>query len=114
MLKQQGKDYDPQGEYIKHWIPSLSHVPDEHIHHPWTWSSAPSAKASNPDDDLRHVPNIYKHAPSMESRAWKGQYARRVGEGSKHGVGNDAERVEKHHHHGGGGGEGRQKRGGKK
>lgn len=31
----QGEDYDPEGEYIRKWIPELRDVPDEHIHEPW-------------------------------------------------------------------------------
>ncbi|MDY6768552.1 MAG: deoxyribodipyrimidine photo-lyase [Candidatus Nanohaloarchaea archaeon] len=30
----QGEDYDPDGEYIREWVPELSDVPDEHIHRP--------------------------------------------------------------------------------
>ncbi|MCB1101738.1 MAG: FAD-binding domain-containing protein [Kiritimatiellae bacterium] len=31
----QGADHDPQGSWIRHWIPELNHVPDEFIHTPW-------------------------------------------------------------------------------
>ena len=31
----QGQDYDPDGEYIRKWVPELRDVPDEHIHEPW-------------------------------------------------------------------------------
>jgi deoxyribodipyrimidine photo-lyase len=31
----QGEDYDPDGEYIRKWVPELEDVPDEHIHEPW-------------------------------------------------------------------------------
>ncbi|WEL23738.1 cryptochrome/photolyase family protein [Candidatus Nanohalovita haloferacivicina] len=30
----QSEDYDPDGEYIKNWVPELEDVPDEHIHRP--------------------------------------------------------------------------------
>ncbi|MFB6100123.1 MAG: deoxyribodipyrimidine photo-lyase [Candidatus Nanohalobium sp.] len=30
----QGEDYDPDGEYIRKWVPELEDVPDEHIHKP--------------------------------------------------------------------------------
>jgi len=30
----QGEDYDPDGEYIREWVPELEDVPDEHIHNP--------------------------------------------------------------------------------
>jgi deoxyribodipyrimidine photo-lyase len=31
----QGKRYDPEGEYVRHWIPELADV-DQAIHDPWT------------------------------------------------------------------------------
>ena len=31
----QGEDYDPDGEYIRKWVPELEDVPDEHIHEPY-------------------------------------------------------------------------------
>jgi len=32
----QGKRFDPQGNYIRRWVPELRPVPDEYIHEPWT------------------------------------------------------------------------------
>ncbi len=32
----QGKKFDPQGAYVRRWVPELASVPDEHIHTPWT------------------------------------------------------------------------------
>ena len=31
----QSRDYDPQGEYLKHWLPELANVPVAKIHQPW-------------------------------------------------------------------------------
>ena len=31
----QSQDHDPEGTFIKKWIPELSRVPKEHIHEPW-------------------------------------------------------------------------------
>lgn len=30
-----GQKYDPDGEYIRNWIPELARLPTEWIHHPW-------------------------------------------------------------------------------
>ncbi len=35
-IQKQSKDYDPQGEYVKHWLPELALVPAAHVHTPWT------------------------------------------------------------------------------
>lgn len=34
----QGKDHDPEGVYIKRWVPELADVPAEYIHSPWEMS----------------------------------------------------------------------------
>ena len=34
-ITKQSKDYDPQGEYIRHWISELTNVPTARIHAPW-------------------------------------------------------------------------------
>jgi deoxyribodipyrimidine photo-lyase len=31
----QGKKFDPQGAYVRRWVPELAHVPDKLIHQPW-------------------------------------------------------------------------------
>ncbi|MBD2038117.1 DASH family cryptochrome [Leptolyngbya sp. FACHB-321] len=34
-ILKQSKDYDPNGEYVKHWLPALIKVPDSKVHEPW-------------------------------------------------------------------------------
>ena len=34
-INKQAKDYDPQGEYVKHWLPELMEIPATKIHQPW-------------------------------------------------------------------------------
>lgn len=34
-ITKQAKDYDPQGEYVKHWLPELANVPSPKVHTPW-------------------------------------------------------------------------------
>jgi deoxyribodipyrimidine photo-lyase len=31
----QGKKFDPQGDYVQHWLPELAQVPDKYLHEPW-------------------------------------------------------------------------------
>ena len=39
-INKQASTYDPKGEYVKHWIPELSEVPEDWIHHPWRMSDS--------------------------------------------------------------------------
>lgn len=38
-IPKQSKDYDPEGKYVKHWLPELAQVSAQKIHHPWTLTS---------------------------------------------------------------------------
>lgn len=35
----QGERFDPDGEYVKKWVPEVSRLPKKHIHSPWTASA---------------------------------------------------------------------------
>jgi deoxyribodipyrimidine photo-lyase len=32
----QGRKFDPEGAYVRRWVPELMRLPSEHIHSPWT------------------------------------------------------------------------------
>jgi deoxyribodipyrimidine photo-lyase len=34
-INKQAQNYDPQGEYVKHWLPELTDLPASKIHQPW-------------------------------------------------------------------------------
>ncbi len=34
-ILKQSKDYDPDGRYVKHWLPELADVPGAKVHEPW-------------------------------------------------------------------------------
>jgi len=31
----QGEKFDPQGVYVRRWIPALAQLPDRYVHSPW-------------------------------------------------------------------------------
>ena len=35
----QSKDHDPDGVFIKHWVPELANIPLQYIHEPWTMTN---------------------------------------------------------------------------
>jgi len=83
-FSEQAKDYDPTGDYIKNWIPSLASVPAEFIHHPWTMPR------SNPS--WSKIDDLYKSAPKEEKGNWKSHYSRKAGGAGKTG-GNPSEKA---------------------
>jgi len=36
----QGEKFDPQGRYVRHYVPELAAVPDRWVHHPWDMPAA--------------------------------------------------------------------------
>lgn len=34
-ITKQAKDYDPDGSYVKHWLPELAKLPGSKVHEPW-------------------------------------------------------------------------------
>jgi deoxyribodipyrimidine photo-lyase len=37
-ITKQSKDYDPQGDYLRHWLPELEALSSGQIHEPWKLS----------------------------------------------------------------------------
>jgi deoxyribodipyrimidine photo-lyase len=35
----QGKKFDPEGAFVRHWVPELANVPGQFIHEPWKMPS---------------------------------------------------------------------------
>jgi deoxyribodipyrimidine photo-lyase len=38
----QSQKYDPDGHYIRHWVPELRNVPNRFIHTPWQMAAPPA------------------------------------------------------------------------
>ena len=41
----QGAKFDPDGAYVRRWVPELANLPDRHLHAPWEASEAVLAAA---------------------------------------------------------------------
>jgi deoxyribodipyrimidine photo-lyase len=43
--QRQGERFDPEGDYVRRWVPELRHVPTSHVHRPWAMDEAMQAAA---------------------------------------------------------------------
>ena len=61
----QGRKFDPDGEYVRHWVPELARVPSQWIHQPW---EAPASLLSKAGVELgRNYPRpIVEHAAARK------------------------------------------------
>jgi deoxyribodipyrimidine photo-lyase len=58
----QAAKFDPDGNYVRHWVPELARVPNRFIHAPWTMSA---------DEQRRAGCIIGKHYPApVVDHAW--------------------------------------------
>ncbi|GAD89140.1 deoxyribodipyrimidine photo-lyase [Vibrio halioticoli NBRC 102217] len=66
----QGKKFDPQGEFVKQWLPELQSVPDKYIHSPWLWEEFASLDYPDPIVDHKKQRQLalqmYKEAKNSE------------------------------------------------
>ena len=57
----QGKTYDPDGAYVRRYLPELRHVPDRFVHEPWRMTRA-EQKAAGCILDREYPQRIVDHA----------------------------------------------------
>ncbi len=62
----QGEKFDPNGEFVRSWLPELKNVPNKWIHEPWKWTSVSSLSYPAPIVDHKEqralTLSIYKEA----------------------------------------------------
>ncbi len=50
----QGKKFDPQGAFIRRWLPELTDIPDNAIHEPWKWAEKTDQNIGYPQPCVDH------------------------------------------------------------
>ena len=61
----QGKRFDPDGEYVKRWVPELERVPARHVHEPWRMP-ADAARQARFEPGRDYVLPVVDHAVQRE------------------------------------------------
>jgi len=104
-LTKQSRDYDPQGEYIRTWIPELSEVPLKHLFEPWKMPKSAQQAAGCV------IGEHYPAPPAAQPQQDRGDKGKGKGKGSQRRDKRGGSRLQ----HGGGKGKGKQdKREGRK
>ena len=78
-IVKQSKDYDAAGDYVRHWLPELQHVPAQFVHEPWKLSRADQEKYGvrigtygAPDSDYPNPPKSVFQYPADGGGKGKG------------------------------------------
>jgi deoxyribodipyrimidine photo-lyase len=64
----QSRDQDPEGRFIRRWLPELAGVPDDHIHEPWRMSAVEQAASGCRIGGDYPAPVVDHEASAREAR----------------------------------------------
>ncbi len=58
----QGRDQDPDGRFVRTWLPELADVPAQHLHAPWEWDGAAHVLGSRYPEPVVDLAQAARHA----------------------------------------------------
>lgn len=81
----QGRDHDPEGSFIKKWVPELTNVPTEHIHEPWLMTDMDQSfcKIQIGKDYPEPIVDLQKSGKYARTKIWGHRKNQAVKEDSK-------------------------------
>ena len=50
----QGERFDPQGDFVRQWLPELRHIPGKDVHQPWLWAQKQRVTLDYPQPIVEH------------------------------------------------------------
>jgi deoxyribodipyrimidine photo-lyase len=66
----QSQDHDPEGKFIKKWVPELLDVPSEYIHEPWLMPPLEARMLNINPEDLKPVVDVKAAAERARKALW--------------------------------------------
>ncbi|XP_073140039.1 cryptochrome-1 isoform X2 [Henckelia pumila] len=92
----EGYKFDPNGEYVRRWLPELARLPTEWIHHPWNapesvLQAAGIELGSNYPLPIVEIDDAKARLQEAVSQMWRNEAASRAGNGLEEGLGDSSE-----------------------
>lgn len=66
----QSKEHDPEGKFIKKWVPALAKIPSEYIHEPWLMPPIEARMLDLDPNSLQPIININKASEHARKSLW--------------------------------------------
>lgn len=91
-IVKQSKDYDKEGDYVRHWCPELANVPTKYIHEPWKLSKDQQKEYGvrlGVDYPNPIIPPTYNSSSSSSGGGYDNPAAPKNNKGGRHGKRDD-------------------------
>lgn len=66
----QSQEHDPEGKFIKKWVPELENIPTEYIHEPWLMPPLEARMSGLDPESLRPIVDVKKASEHARKLLW--------------------------------------------